>query len=201
MIKCTNVSPLFFINTDKIQIFKFIFSIFWANCWLTVLLDPLYSDRISVLLLRYAAQGQAARIQTMHKQEVLNYCCIPGSVLTCTWTTLRCSLSYGLINWEAGFTEFISSQEHPARITCNGCSLFQDMKLLLIQHLVQCLSWWRRADSRSSGSYLCPGRHLESWSPSGCWFQSCSWGQWLAASASDGERDLGEEQITNTVNG
>lgn len=58
--------------------------------------------------------------------------------------------------------------------------------------------------SNSSGltepirSYLCPGKHLESWSPLDCWFQSCSRGQWPAASASAGKRGLWEK--TNRVN-
>lgn len=49
-------------------------------------------------------------------------------------------------------------------------------------------------------SNLCPGRHRESWSPSGCWFQSCSRGQWPASSASAGKIDLGEKQMAHRVN-
>lgn len=49
-------------------------------------------------------------------------------------------------------------------------------------------------------SYLCPGRRRESWSPSGCWFQSCSRGQWPASSASAGRIDLGEKQMAHSVN-
>lgn len=47
------------------------------------------------------------------------------------------------------------------------------------------------------GSYLCPGTRLESWSPSDCWFRSCSRGQWPTASASGGKRDLWEKQMKN----
>lgn len=49
-------------------------------------------------------------------------------------------------------------------------------------------------------SYLCPGKHPESWSPLDCWFQSCSRGQWPAASASAAKRGLWEKQMTDRVN-
>lgn len=55
-------------------------------------------------------------------------------------------------------------------------------------------------DPSPTTPYLCPGKHLESWSPSGCWSQSCSRARCSAASAWPGWRDLQENANENEMN-